>query len=56
MVGSLVAKRVLGGMINLEKRDKKWAEIFSNSMFIGMIAAFLALYSVMSGVFQAWQD
>ncbi len=28
-------------MINLEKRDRKWADIFSNAMFIGMIAAFL---------------
>lgn len=36
-----VAKKVLGGMINLEKRDKKWAETFSAAMFIGMIAAFL---------------
>ncbi|MGI5935979.1 MAG: DUF5058 family protein [Oscillospiraceae bacterium] len=37
----VVARKVLGGMINLEKRDRKWAEIFSNSMFIGMISAFL---------------
>jgi hypothetical protein len=37
----LVSRKVLGGMINLEKRDRKWADIFSNAMFIGMIAAFL---------------
>jgi len=28
-------------MSNLENRDKKWADIFQNAMFIGMIAAFL---------------
>lgn len=49
----LVAKRVLGGMINLEKRDKKWSEIFSNAMFIGMIAAFLGfIFSDVSSVFK----
>jgi hypothetical protein len=49
----LVAKKVLGGMISLEKRDKKWAEIFSNSMFIGMIAAFLGfIFSDVSNIFK----
>ncbi len=37
----IVCKRMLGGMINMENRDKKWGEIFSNAMFIGMISAFL---------------
>ena len=37
----VVCKKLQGGMINLEKRDKKWADIFSGSMFIGMIAAFV---------------
>lgn len=37
----LVSKKLLGGMINMEKRDKKWAEIFTPAMFIGMISAFL---------------
>jgi len=37
----VVCKKMQNGMINLEKRDKKWADIFSNSMFIGMIAAFV---------------
>lgn len=49
----VVAKKVLGGMINLEKRDKKWAEIFSAAMFIGMIAAFLGfIFSDVSSIFQ----
>lgn len=47
----LVAKKVLGGMINLEKRDRKWADIFINSMFIGMVAAFLGyIFSDVSSV------
>lgn len=37
----LVCKKLQNGMINLEKRDQKWADIFSASMFIGMIAAFV---------------
>ena len=37
----VLAKKLLGGMSNLEAKDKKWAEIFQNAMFIGMIAAFL---------------
>ena len=36
-----IGKKLLGGMSSLENRDKKWAEIFQNAMFIGMIAAFL---------------
>lgn len=37
----LIGKKLLSGMTNLENRDKKWAEIFQNAMFIGMISAFL---------------
>ena len=37
----VLAKRMQNGMVNLEKRDKKWADIFSAAMFIGMIAAFV---------------
>lgn len=37
----LVAKKIQGGLKNLEKRDKKWSEIFNNAMFLGMISAFL---------------
>lgn len=36
-----IGKKLLGGMSSLETRDKKWADIFQNAMFIGMIAAFL---------------
>ena len=37
----LVAKKMQSGMLNMEKRDKKWSEIFTNAMFIGMISAFV---------------
>ena len=37
----VIGKKLLGGMSSLSNRDAKWADIFSNAMFIGMIAAFL---------------
>ncbi len=37
----VVCKKLQRGMISLEKHDKKWSDIFSNAMFIGMISAFL---------------
>ena len=37
----VIGRKLLGGMSKLESRDHKWAEIFQNAMFIGMIAAFL---------------
>ena len=37
----VVGKKLISGMINLEKRDKKWGEIFSAALFLGMISAFL---------------
>jgi len=36
-----IGKKLQSGMVNLGKRDAKWADTFSNSLFIGMIAAFL---------------
>ncbi len=37
----VIGKKLLSGMSSLENRDAKWAEIFQNAMFIGMISAFL---------------
>ena len=37
----LLAKKIQNGMEKIEKSDKKWRDIFSNAMFIGMISAFL---------------
>lgn len=49
----VVGKKLIGGMINLEKRDKKWGEIFSASMFLGMISAFLGyVFCNFAGVFR----
>ncbi len=48
----LIGKKLLSGMSNLNKRDGKWADIFSNAMFIGMIAAFLGF--VFCNVYYLW--
>ena len=37
----VIGKKLLSGMSSLENRDKKWADIFQNAMFIGMISAFV---------------
>lgn len=37
----VVGRKIQNGMLTLEKRDKKWGEIFSASLFLGMISAFL---------------
>ncbi len=49
----LIGKKLLGGVINLEKRDKKWADIFQNSLFLGMISAFIGyVFCDFGGVFK----
>lgn len=48
----LIAERLQNGMLNIEKRDKRWGEILSASMFIGMISAFIGyVFCDFSGVF-----
>lgn len=37
----LIGKKLQSGMANMGKRDAAWADIFQNSLFIGMISAFL---------------
>ena len=37
----VIGKKLLSGMSSLGAKDAKWAEIFQNAMFIGMISAFL---------------
>ncbi len=37
----LIGKKLQTGMINLDKRDKKWGAIFQDSLFLGMISAFV---------------
>lgn len=48
----VLAKRMQKGMTKLENRDKKWAEIFQNAIFLGMIAAFVGfIFCDFSSVF-----
>jgi uncharacterized membrane protein YhdT len=50
----LIGKKLQKGMANLGKRDAKWADIFQNSLFIGMISAFLGF--VFCDVSRLWND
>ncbi len=48
----LVCKRMQRGIGALEKRDKKWADVFQSAMFIGMISAFVGfVFCDVSGAF-----
>jgi hypothetical protein len=48
----VVCRKMQKGMINMEKRDHKWSNIFSAAMFVGMIAAFLGfVFCDFAGVF-----
>ena len=48
----LIGKRLQNGMSSLSNRDGKWAEIFQNALFIGMISAFLGF--VFCNVSRLW--
>lgn len=49
-----VCKKQLNGMIKMEARDKKWADLFQGSLFIGMISAFVGyVFSDVSTVLHA---
>lgn len=37
----LVSKKLQKGLISFEKKDKKWSDILQNSLFVGMISAFV---------------
>lgn len=37
----LCTKKIQGGLMKIEQKDKKWSEILNNAMFLGMISAFL---------------
>ena len=47
-----IGKKLQSGMQTLGKRDGKWADIFQNSLFIGMISAFLGF--VFCNVYMLW--
>lgn len=48
----IASKKIQGGLQKMEKHDKRWSAIFSDSLFMGMIAAFLGfVFCDFSGVF-----
>ena len=50
----VIGKKLQNGMVTLGNRDKKWADAFQNSLFIGMIAAFLGyVFCDVSGLWQS---
>ncbi len=49
----VVCKKMQGGVVKLENRDKRWADILSSAMFIGMISAFVGyVFCDVSTIFQ----
>ena len=48
----VISKKLQSGMANLGKRDAAWANIFQNSLFIGMISAFVGF--VFCNVYMRW--
>jgi hypothetical protein len=49
----VIGKKLQSGMSSLSNRDAKWADIFQNSLFIGMISAFLGF--VFCDVSRLWK-
>ena len=48
----VMSKRIQGGLKKMESKDKRWSAIFSDALFMGMIAAFLGfVFCDFSGVF-----
>lgn len=39
----ILCKKIQGGMMEMRNRDKKWGEIVTAALFMGMISAFLGL-------------
>lgn len=50
----VIGKKLQKGMKSLANRDAKWADIFQNALFIGMIAAFLGF--VFCDVSRLWNE
>ena len=50
----VIGKKLQTGMKSLANRDAKWADIFQNALFIGMIAAFLGF--VFCDVSRLWSE
>jgi len=48
----LIGKKMQNGLISFENKDKRWSDIIQNSLFIGMISAFLGF--VFSDLGRLW--
>ncbi len=54
---TILGKKVKNGIVKIGEKDKKWSDILMNSMFIGMISAFLGyVFSDFGTIFrgQTW--
>lgn len=48
----IASKKIQGGLKKMENKDKRWSAIFSDALFMGMIAAFLGfVFCDFSGIF-----
>ena len=50
----VVCKKYQSGLMNFENKDKKWSDILQNSLFIGMISAFVGF--VFCDVSRLWSE
>ena len=50
----VVAKKYQAGLVSFEKKDSKWSDILQNSLFIGMISAFVGF--VFCDVARLWNS
>ncbi len=50
----LICKRYQNGLVSFENKDKKWSDILQNSLFIGMISAFVGF--VFCDVYRLWNE
>lgn len=50
----VICKRYQNGLVSFENKDKKWSDILQNSLFIGMISAFVGF--VFCDVARLWNE
>jgi hypothetical protein len=50
----VIAKKYQNGLVSFEKKDAKWSEILQNSLFIGMISAFVGF--VFCDISRLWKS
>ncbi len=52
LLSPIASKKIQGGLKKMETRDKRWSAIFSDALFMGMIAAFLGfVFCDFGGIF-----